>query len=329
MNWQERSILIAMGAAALASSPVFATEPGGQAEIAKPGILIGASAGVPPPGLYGFNQVFTYQAGVVGPVTNAIGNSTHLSVDVAVQGLLYVPGWTVFGATYDAVLVQPVVALSASSPLNTQSVGVYNTYFVPGELSWTLGDSGFVVKTGLGIWAPTGSVSGPAGLSGVAAPYWTFQPELITSYLKDGWNLSAAIYAEFHTANSVTGYRTGNVLHADFTATKSVGKWTIGPVGYYVGQVSNDRSSAFYRGAIGTQRFDVWAVGGLVGYNFGPVSLNVWATEEIYAKASGATVGAFDLSSATRGFTVLASLNYRLWAPEETPAKRPTFFKSR
>ena len=96
--------------------------------------------------------------------------------------------------------------------------GVHNTYFVPVELSWKLGTSGFVVKTGLGIYAPTGTVQ---GVTGVALPnagssnngfanfgnnYWTFQPELIVSYLADGWNLSAALYEEFNTANSQDNY---------------------------------------------------------------------------------------------------------------------------
>jgi hypothetical protein len=327
MNCLKWLTIGALGVSALAATSALATEPGGSSAITKPGILIDASAGVPPPGVYMFDQAYTYQAKIAGPITGAIGSTTHVSTDVAIQGFLFVPGWTFLGATYDAVIVQPEAAVSINSPFNAQSVGVYNTYIVPGELSWKLGGSGFAAKAGVGFWAPTGTVSGPAGISNVGTPYWTIQPELILSYLKDGWNISTAIYEEFHTANTVTGYRTGDVLHADFTATKTFGKWTVGPVGYYVGQVSHDQSSAFYANVLGTQRFDVWAVGGLVGYNFGSASLNVWATQEVYAKASGATIGAFDPSDITRGFTVLASLSYRLWAPDEAPAKRPFFTK--
>ena len=39
--------------------------------------------------------------------------------------------------------------------------GVHNTYFVPVELSWKLGTCGFVVKTGLGIYAAGRHHSGP------------------------------------------------------------------------------------------------------------------------------------------------------------------------
>ena len=34
------------------------------------------------------------------------------------------------------------------------------------------------------------------------------------------------------------------MLHADFTATKTIGKWTFGPVAYYFGQVTNDKCPA-------------------------------------------------------------------------------------
>ena len=55
---------------------------------------------------------------------------------------------------------------------------------VPVELSWKLGTSGFVVKTGLGIYTPDGTIQGPFGLNNVGNPWWTFVPELIVSYLK-------------------------------------------------------------------------------------------------------------------------------------------------
>jgi hypothetical protein len=228
--------------------------------------------------------------------------------------------------------------------------GVHNTYFVPVELSWKLGTSGFAVKTGLGIYAPDGTVQGAPGTNVVVSgnslngfgnfgnKYWTFQPEVIFSYLKDGWNLSAAIYGEFNTANQIDHYTQGDVFHVDFTATKTIGKWTFGPVGYYVAQVSNDKCSdltcltAHPFGTLGnTQNYQLFAIGGLVEYNFGPASLSVWATQEVYSKASGAGLlpvvpGGVDLSNTTKGMTVFATLSYRLWAPEE-PAKAPMIHK--
>jgi hypothetical protein len=67
-----------------------------------------------------------------------------------------------------------------------------------------------------------------------------------------------------------------------------------------------------------SQRFSEWAVGGLVGYDFGPASLSVWATQEIGAKASNnaAAAAGGDPSVVAEGATVFATLSYRLWAPE-------------
>jgi hypothetical protein len=337
-----KALLAAAGVLALSWSPASAIEAFVNPQT-KPGVFIGASAGVPPPGIYMFNQVWTDQANLAGPGVKALGGNTKVGYQSAVdvQGFLFVPGWTFLGATYDAVIVQPFVMGSLGSPFNIQQSGVHNTYIVPVELSWKLGDSGFAIKTGLGIFAPDGTqhafirgftgsaLPGPggAGYPFIGDPYWTFQPEFIVSYLKDGWNLSAAIYDEINTRNTATQYTTGNILHADFTATKTIGKWTFGPVAYYYGQISDDSCSALTCGYLtGTllnpQRFNIWAVGGLLGYNFGSAALSVWATQEVSAKASNpAAVAALgqDFSLVHQGTTVFATLSYRLWGPEEAP----------
>lgn len=101
-----------------------------------------------------------------------------------------------------------------------------------------------------------------------------------------------------------------------------VGGWTIGPVAYYGGQVSDDTSSAFYGGAINVNRYDTFAAGALVGYDFGPAALTAWATEEIWTRASE---GSYDGATFTKGHSVFAQLSYRLWAPESKllPNKPP------
>ena len=325
MKLISKTLLAAASLYALSWSPADAAE-ALVAPQSKAGVLIGASAGVPPPGIYMFNQVFTYQSNLTGPgTTTALGGSTKTGVQAAVdvQGFLFVPGWTFLGATYDAVLAQPFVMANFGNPIDEQQAGMHNTYIVPAELSWKLADSGFVVKTGLGIYTPDGTVTGPNGTGSVGSAFWTFQPEVIISYLKDGWNLSAAIYEEFNTRSTVSQYKSGDILHADFTATKTIGKWTFGPVAYYEGQVSNDSCSVNCGYTTGTllnaQRFNVWAVGALVAYDFGPAALSVWATQEVSAKASNAAAIAAtgtDESLVTQGTTVFATLSYRLWAPD-------------
>jgi hypothetical protein len=343
MRFNFKALLAAAGVAAFAFSPANAYE-GGAAQT-KAGSFIGASAGMPPPGIYMFNQVFTYQSNLVGPgVNSALGGNTRVGVQAAVdvQGFIFVPGWTFLGATYDALIVQPFVMQSVGAPVNLQASGAFNTYFVPVELTWKLGTSGFVTKAGLAFYAPTGTIQGPAGIFNVGKPFFTFQPEFALSYLKDGWNLTAFLYEEFNTANTRDHYTNGDIFHLDFTATKTIGKWTFGPVGYYVAQVTDDKcpvgvctathgTTVTPTGVVfgNAQRFQVFALGGLVEYNFGAASFSVWATQEIMAKASNSAARALfageDFSLITRGSTVFATLSYRLWAPEEPP--KPAMFR--
>src|SRR5882757_10964908 len=121
MRFNFKALLAAAGVAAFAFSPASAYE-GGSWQT-KPGSFIGASAGMPPPGIYMFNQVFTYQSNLSGPgVQSALGGNTKVGDQAAVdvQGFLFVPGWTFLGATYDAVVVQPFVMGSLGAPFNIQ-----------------------------------------------------------------------------------------------------------------------------------------------------------------------------------------------------------------
>src|ERR1700742_2122312 len=122
-----RALLTAAGVIAVSSSSAFAIEAGGNPQT-KPGSLIGASAGVPPPGIYMFNQEFTYQTNYTGPgVASALGGNTKVGVQgaVDVQGFVFVPGWTFLGATYDAVIAQPFVMANFGNPIDEQQAGTH------------------------------------------------------------------------------------------------------------------------------------------------------------------------------------------------------------
>lgn len=317
-----QAIALAAGAAMSVTS-VQAYEFGGPAQVVQPGVNLGNnSAAAPPPGIYMIDQFISYQSSLVGPGAPYVNHSaTTVDANIITGVLLFVPGWTFLGANYDAVLVQPYGVGAAGAPIGQLKAGLHNTYIIPAELSWKLGDSGFYVKAGLGVSIPDGTIQGATGLNSIGNPWWSFVPQLSFSYLKDGWNLTLISQYETNTKNTITNYKSGDVLDVAFIATKAIGKWTLGPVGYYVGQVTNDRSSAFYHNAINVNRYNVWAAGGFVGYNFGPAQLNVWMVDEFSANASGPA------GSVTQGVKFFASLNYRIWAPDEpvTP-KRPQFY---
>jgi hypothetical protein len=328
----KKAFIAMTGVAALAWTPAQAFEAGAAGWAQQPGVLLGGvSAEGPPPGLYMVDQAYTYQTNLAGAGADAInphGTKTGAPAAVAATAFVWAPGWTFLGASYNATLAIPVGMFAVGSPVNVEASGLINTFIAPVELSWKLADSGFWLKTGLGIYAPTGTVTGVNGLGNLGNAWWSFLPEFVVSYIKDGWSLTANIYGEFNTASTVTNYQSGDILHAEFTATKTIGKWTFGPVAYYVGQVSDDKSSAFYHGLVNVNRYNKWAAGASLAYNFGPAQLTVWATDDVFADVSGGTLPPGPII--TKGFTAFAQLSYRLWAPEAPVAapKAPMYRKA-
>jgi len=275
-----------------------------------------------------FNYVYTFQADFVGPGASAVVR--HKDVWVDAQAFLFVPGWTFLGAAYSATIAQRFVSVAAGPPTGFVSfAGMFGTYVRPVDLSWKLGDSGFYVKVDLATYVPDGTVQGPRSISNVGNPWWTIQPELAISYLRDGWNLTAYFEYEVNTDNYVDGYHSGDVLHADLTATRTIGKWTLGPVGYYAAQVTPDTVSV--GDPINHGTWATFAAGGLLGYDFGPASLMVWGTDEVWSRASGGAtphvVG--DTATMLHAFTILAKLSFKVWEPEDQAAstKRPSIYK--
>ena len=130
------------------------------------------------------------------------------------------------------------------------------------------------------------------------------------SYFKDGWNVSFKTAVELNSPNKYTGYKTGNILHMNLVATKTFGNWTVGPVATYMGQISNDQSSAYYRGAINVNRYNDLAVGGVVGYNLGAATVHLWVLKDIVVNASGGTAGRTDSATFTKGSLAFLSLSF-------------------
>ena len=99
--------------------------------------------------------------------------------------------------------------------------------------------------------------------------------------------------------------------------------------------MGHDTSSAFYAntavngtclGPIGfqclfAQDISSWLVGGLLQYNFGPVSLQFWATDIVYSKSQGGSptvlFGNLGQSVAPSGYILWFQASYALWVPPE------------
>lgn len=164
-------------------------------------------------------------------------------------------------------------------------------------MAWDLG-GGFTVSDfvggfipvntavgGLGNLSPVTGGAGWGAVGGLGGNFWTFIESAAIAYNHDGWSLSAnGFYG--HSGNDVsTGlYNQPDTLSVDFAATKHFGKVEIGLVGY----ASTDLNGANWNtysvlGAPSAIHYQSQlALGGLVGYDFGPVISQLYVTRDVY-----------------------------------------------
>ena len=95
-------------------------------------------------------------------------------------------------------------------------------------------------------------------------------------------------------------------------AVYKFGKWSIGPVGYFEVQTTNDTGTCnpVIGGVVQNfcGRYRTGAAGGLIGYDFGPVDLQVLVTDQFWAQDSPVGPGNLD---------VWMRLGFKIWGPEE------------
>jgi hypothetical protein len=122
------------------------------------------------------------------------------------------------------------------------------------------------------------------------------------------------------------GYLSGQTAFLDLAATYKFGKFEIGPVAALKWQTTGDSpgggftcatlaASAFIPATLGCGRATNHAVGGLIGYNMGPVDLQVWAVDSVYTRDDYA------------GWGIYTRLTYKIWGPDAAPPARPMYTK--
>lgn len=253
----------------------------------QPGATTGNAAGaLPPTGLY-YGTDIDYEFGTVdggnGNKASIAGQTLHAHNVSWVHSLLWVPGWQILGADYGAMVAQPFKWASTHwSGGNTyKSSGLVNTIVTPEILSWNLG-GGFHVSEGmtfvLNDGYTTSAYNAGAGrvattTKNIAMAYYTFEPNFAVSYLNNGWNLTLNNTVDFNTKNHATDYQSGDTYYLDATATKRIGNWTLGVIGNYTQQFTDDTVdgqvvAASTASSRGSRVMDVKA-GPLVSYDFG------------------------------------------------------------
>lgn len=269
------------------------------------------------PGLYVTNLASYGTNTAPGSIVPNAAKGSKLYVDTPIEVLSFrwTTPWTLFGARYAFIAVQPFVSqrqygdIVGKGPTDTQTGGMHDTIISPAVLSWELPHKTFF-STFLRAGIPDGAIDGPTGLGNAAGtPYWMIQPGAAISYLEHGWDLSANLFYDFYTTNPYSHVTDGQVFRADFTATKKFGRLEIGPVGYLAFQTTRDTggaSPAAYaasKGALNTcnllpsgafnqcSRAGKAGIGGKIGYNFGAANLALLVTDSVLSEGVGGANG--------------------------------------
>jgi hypothetical protein len=215
---------------------------------------------------------------------------------------------------YDTVLSHGLGALNGFA--NTAySTGLYNP-FLAGSINWNLGN-GWSVGYLAGVYLPmTGNTwnTGPGGVELFDAT--AFHQMLAVAYHQNNWNFTANVQygiagntggsagicnATLHTLGGGCQVLWGDYFNYDVALTKTFGKWEFGMVGYgsfdtsttvinsgliTSGLCATPLYTSVY-GKTGCGKQSQFALGGLVGYNFGPVITQFILANDVYEQNYG------------------------------------------
>lgn len=218
--------------------------------VTQPGETVGIAAGAPlPEGLY-FVNTFDYG--------HRDGVDVFSAVDIPV--VAWSTPWTLLGARVQFLVATPAIAVGV--PHTNYTVDLYNP-LVSGQLAWDLGNGwGFSYLLGAYIGVDT-----PVSFDSTS-----INQRFAASYTANGWNLTANLIYGIQL-DAVTNTINPDFLNLDLTATKKFGKWEVGPVAFGSTDLTNP-----FPGYLKQRQF---AVGGLLGYDFGPITLQAYVTTDV------------------------------------------------
>jgi opacity protein-like surface antigen len=265
------TLLGAVAALALTSGAALASS------VTPPGERDGIDLATPlPEGVYFVNL------GSAGNWRNGAGTSTF---DYEIPVIAWSTPWNILGAHVQFIVAAPMADLSAAhlggrGGPTAVARGIYNP-FVAGQLAWNFGN-GFSMAFLSGSYLPVSGFGITANGVGLGIqPFDEAAPQemLSLAYHGGGWNATANLIYTFVLKNQACNCNLGlqaDSFNYDLALTKTFGKWEIGPIAYG----SFDTSHMNPGSALQSQ----FALGGLIGYNFGPVITQFTLATDVYTQ---------------------------------------------
>ena len=196
-----------------------------------------------------------------------------------------VPAWVVWSTPWDILGGHLMFDVATPMPnLAIHGVGNFGGFSNPiidAQLKWNLG-GGWFGGVQAGVYLPVKNELTPFG---AVRNFASFQGVGAVSYLADGYNLSATLlygtgqHASYNGAVAVPGSWGTNWINLDLTATKKFGKIEAGAVAY--GSWDLDEP------VVGYAKQSQFALGGLLGYDFGGVNVALKLTRTVQQENYG------------------------------------------
>lgn len=186
---------------------------------------------------------------------------------------------TILGGRLEVIGTAPEVAVGVNPGGGGGSAWYRDMYNPAGftGLAWDLG-GGWSVSDFVGGFIPVNTQVG--NLVGLGGNFWTFIESASVAYNQDGWGLSANFFYGHSGNDESTGlYTQPDTAQLDFAATKHFGKLELGLVGYGSSDLNGATRNTDVFGNIHRQQ--QLALGGLVGYDFGPVIGQLYVTRDV------------------------------------------------
>jgi hypothetical protein len=221
--------------------------------VTEAGELCGLAMGAPlPPGFY-----FVDTASIV-----ELGKDYHTNLYVNIPVVAWSTPWTIGTGRIEAYVAVPEVYIGVKGSTSTSAI--YNPALLVG-MAWSLGN-GWSFSNFVGGYAPT------AAPALAAQDEWVFNERAALSYTANGYNFTAHITYGVTGNNQRTNLKgTPDYINYDLTGTKTFGKWEAGVVAFGTNDLSQGSSSHLFE------------AGGLVGYNFGALTGQLYMTHSIDA----------------------------------------------
>jgi len=283
-NWLAAgAVALSVGMSATAAFAQTTTVPGEQ---------VGLATGAPlPEGIYALNT-FVYRSNEnTGPGSVDVG----VNIPVLVWSTPFVP----LGGRVELLVAPPTVFAFGknSGPQGARDLSINVGTFVGGIWAFDLGNNFGVsllggvylneLNGGRGVLVNNAGTTFATPVLGQLASN-TYRMGVAASYTGDGYNLTANLTANIYDSPASFGgtntvgfgntrgpFIISDSLNLDLTATKKFGKFEIGAIAY--GTMNFDISAV----SLAAGNRGNFSVGGLIGYDFGPVTAQAYVATTV------------------------------------------------